>query len=90
MENSMEANTTLDILKQAILLETRGKAFYQKVAEHTKNKAIRLELFRQRSDMFLFFFCHHFKNIPYRLIFSVFCNFLVKSLASCFQQNRLF
>jgi rubrerythrin len=41
MENSMEANTTLDILKQAILLETRGKAFYQKVAEHTKNKAIR-------------------------------------------------
>jgi rubrerythrin len=41
MESSMEENTTLDILKQAILLERRGKAFYQKVAEHTKNKAIR-------------------------------------------------
>ena len=37
----MEENTTLDILKQAILLERRGKAFYQKVAESTENKAIR-------------------------------------------------
>jgi rubrerythrin len=41
MENSMEENITLEILKQAILLERRGKAFYQKVAEHTENKAIR-------------------------------------------------
>lgn len=37
----MKENITLDILKQAILLERRGKAFYQKVAEHTENKAIR-------------------------------------------------
>jgi len=37
----MEENTTLDILKQAILLEKRGKAFYQKVAENTENEAIR-------------------------------------------------
>ena len=37
----MEENTTLEILKQAILLERRGKAFYQKVAEQTENKAIR-------------------------------------------------
>ena len=41
MERSMEENTTLEILKQAILLERRGKAFYQKVAEYTENKAIR-------------------------------------------------
>jgi rubrerythrin len=41
MENSMEEDTTLEILKQAILLERKGKAFYQKVAENTENKAIR-------------------------------------------------
>jgi rubrerythrin len=41
MENFVEENTTLEILKQAILLERRGKAFYQKVAENTENKAIR-------------------------------------------------
>jgi hypothetical protein len=28
MENPMEENTTIEILKQAILLERRGKAFY--------------------------------------------------------------
>jgi rubrerythrin len=39
--NSMEENSTLDILKQAILLEKRGKAFYQNVAEKTENKAAR-------------------------------------------------
>jgi rubrerythrin len=38
-ENSMEENSTLDILKQAILLEKRGKAFYQNVAEKTENRA---------------------------------------------------
>ncbi|MGD2029620.1 MAG: ferritin family protein [Desulfobacterales bacterium] len=37
----MEKTTTLDILKQAILLERRGKSFYQKVAEQTENEAIR-------------------------------------------------
>ena len=37
----MEENNTLEILKQAILLERRGKAFYQKVAEQTENKTIR-------------------------------------------------
>ena len=36
----MEENTTLDILKQAILLERRGKAFYENIAEKTENKAV--------------------------------------------------
>ena len=36
----MEESTTLDILKQAILLERRGKAFYENIAEKTENKAI--------------------------------------------------
>ena len=36
----MEENTTLNILKQAILLERRGKAFYENIAEKTENKAV--------------------------------------------------
>lgn len=32
---------SLDILKEAILLERRGRAFYQKVAAETDNQAIR-------------------------------------------------
>lgn len=36
----MEENPTLDILKQAIVLERRGKAFYRKVSEKTENKAV--------------------------------------------------
>ena len=36
----MEESTTLDILKQAILLEQRGKAFYENIAEKTENKAV--------------------------------------------------
>ena len=37
----MEQNTSLEILKQAILLERRGKAFYRKVAEKTESKGVR-------------------------------------------------
>jgi rubrerythrin len=36
----MEENTTLDILKQAIVLERRGKAFYENIAEKAENKAV--------------------------------------------------
>ena len=36
----MEEKSTLDILKQAILLERRGRAFYRNVAEKTENKAV--------------------------------------------------
>ncbi len=37
----MEENSTLEILKQAILLEKRGKTFYRNVAEKTENRAVR-------------------------------------------------
>lgn len=36
----MEENSTLDILKQAIVLEQRGRAFYRNVAERAENKAV--------------------------------------------------
>ena len=35
------SDTALDILKEAILLEMRGRAFYQKVAAQAKNAAVR-------------------------------------------------
>lgn len=37
----METEATLDILKQAILLERRGMAFYGKIAEQTENQGVR-------------------------------------------------
>ena len=37
----MNEDKTLEILKQAILLERRGKAFYSKVAEQSKNDAVK-------------------------------------------------
>jgi len=35
------ADAALDILKEAILLEWRGRAFYQKVADQAQNEAVR-------------------------------------------------
>lgn len=37
----MEHNTTLEILKQAILLEKRGKVFYAHAAENAKNQEVK-------------------------------------------------
>ncbi len=37
----METNTTTDILKEAILLEHRGRAFYSQVAAQTESEAVR-------------------------------------------------
>jgi rubrerythrin len=36
----MTQDPTLDILKQALLLEKRGNAFYRKVAQNTTNSAV--------------------------------------------------
>ena len=37
----MSRNTTIDILKQAILLEQRGKAFYSKAAHEATNESVK-------------------------------------------------
>lgn len=37
----MESNSTLEILKHAILLEKRGKVFYTNAAENSKNPEVR-------------------------------------------------
>jgi len=41
--------STLDILKQAILLERRGRAFYENIAEKTENKAVQ-NIFEMLAD----------------------------------------
>ena len=41
----MDQNSTLDILKAAILLERRGKAFYENVSERATGEAVK-EFFR--------------------------------------------
>lgn len=45
----MTTDNPLDILKRAILLERRGQAFYQKVADHARNNAVR-EFFQIMAD----------------------------------------
>ncbi|MDN5280103.1 MAG: hypothetical protein PWR01_4068 [Clostridiales bacterium] len=37
----MNQSHKIEILKQALLLEKRGQAFYQKVAEHTEHHAVK-------------------------------------------------
>lgn len=37
----MPTPTSIDILKEAILLERRGQAFYEKVAKQAENKAVK-------------------------------------------------
>jgi len=41
----MNETGTLDILKRAILLERRGRSFYQKVADQTEQPTVK-EFFR--------------------------------------------
>ena len=45
----MSADTTVEILKQAILLEKRGQAFYNQVAQQTSGKAVK-QFFEMMAD----------------------------------------
>ena len=45
----MEKKSTTDILKEAILLEQRGKAFYSTIAAQTKSEAVR-QVFSMMAD----------------------------------------
>ncbi len=45
----MEKNKSTEILKTAILLEKRGKAFYQKVAEQSSSEEVR-KIFQMMAD----------------------------------------
>lgn len=45
----MSQRTAIDILKEAILLEKRGKAFYSTIANQTKSEAVR-KIFTMMAD----------------------------------------
>lgn len=64
----MEKKTTTDILKEAILLEQRGKAFYSNIAAQTKSEAVRkvFSMMADEEDQHIAFlsrqFSHYEKN----------------------------
>lgn len=59
----MEENNTLEILKQAILLEKRGKVFYRKVAENSENSSLRdiFEMMAKEEDKHISTLSEQFK-----------------------------
>jgi rubrerythrin len=60
----MESSKTLDILKQAILLEKRGKAFYSTVAEQSKVVDVKkiFEMMADEEDEHIKYLSEQFKN----------------------------
>ncbi|MBU2651599.1 MAG: ferritin family protein [Bacteroidetes bacterium] len=64
----MEKKTAIDILKTAILLERRGKAFYSTVAQQTANENVRqiFQMMSEEEDAHVEFlskqFAHYEKN----------------------------
>ena len=60
----MEESKTLEILKTAILLERRGKAFYSQVAEQTKDPDVKniFEIMAKEEDDHIRFLTEQFEN----------------------------
>jgi rubrerythrin len=60
----MEKNTPLDILKTAILLEKRGKAFYETVAGKTDDEDVKkiFSIMAKEEQLHIEFLSQHYKN----------------------------
>lgn len=60
----MEKNTALDILKTAILLEKRGKAFYETVAGKTDDEDVKkiFSIMAKEEQLHIEFLSQHYKN----------------------------
>ncbi len=60
----MEKNTVTDILKTAILLERRGKAFYSQIAKQTQSAAVKkiFEMMAEEEDEHINFLSRQFSN----------------------------
>ena len=60
----MEEPKTLDILKVAILLERRGKAFYKKVSQQTDNEDVKniFEIMANEEDEHIKFLTEQYLN----------------------------
>ena len=60
----METKSTTDILKEAILLEQRGKAFYSNIAAQTKSEAVRkvFSMMAEEEDQHILFLSRQFAH----------------------------
>jgi rubrerythrin len=61
----MSTQNVLDILKSAILMEKRGKTFFESVAAQTKNEAVK-EIFENMAEEekgHIRFLSEHYKNV---------------------------
>ena len=60
----METKSTTDILKEAILLEQRGKAFYSNIAAQTKSEAVRkvFSMMADEEEQHIVFLSHQFAH----------------------------
>jgi rubrerythrin len=60
----METKSTTDILKEAILLEQRGKAFYANIAAQTKSEAVRkvFSMMADEEDQHILFLSRQFTH----------------------------
>jgi rubrerythrin len=60
----MKTNTALDVLKTAILLEKRGKAFYETVAGKTDDEDVKkiFSIMAQEEQLHIEFLSQHYKN----------------------------
>jgi len=68
----METKSTTDILKEAILLEQRGKAFYTNIASMTKSEAVRriFSLIADEEDQHILFLSKQFSNYQKHKVFN--------------------
>lgn len=60
----METKSTTDILKEAVLLELRGKAFYSNIAAQTKSEAVRkiFSMIAEEEEQHIVFLSHQFAH----------------------------
>ncbi len=68
----METKSTNDILKEAILLEQRGKAFYSNIAAQTKSEAVRriFSLIADEEDQHILFLSTQFSYYQKHKVFT--------------------
>ena len=78
----METKTAINILKEAILLERRGKAFYTSVAEKSDSKAAKeiFNMMAEEEEEHIKFLSRQFSH--YSKIFYQFINVLTLAFAA--------
>lgn len=69
----METKSTTDILKEAVLLELRGKAFYTNIAAQTKSNAVReiFSMIAAEEEQHIVFLSHQFAHYNKHKAFTV-------------------